>query len=71
LLLTPFSVSKEAPTLTISRSSRRLVESWLIHTSMKVLPPNAGFILDKKIGVNQPKRVENAQILIANTRTFV
>lgn len=27
-----------------------------------------GFILDKKIGVNQPKRVENAKILIANTR---
>jgi T-complex protein 1 subunit beta len=26
-----------------------------------------GFILDKKIGVNQPKRVENAKILIANT----
>lgn len=26
-----------------------------------------GFLLDKKIGVNQPKRVENAQILIANT----
>jgi T-complex protein 1 subunit beta len=27
-----------------------------------------GFILDKKIGVNQPKRIENAKILIANTR---
>ena len=26
-----------------------------------------GFILDKKPGVNQPKRVENAKILIANT----
>ncbi|XP_063931588.1 T-complex protein 1 subunit beta-like [Zophobas morio] len=26
-----------------------------------------GFILEKKIGVNQPKRVENARILIANT----
>ncbi|KAL5040626.1 T-complex protein 1 subunit beta, partial [Batrachochytrium dendrobatidis] len=26
-----------------------------------------GFILDKKIGVNQPKRNENAKILIANT----
>jgi T-complex protein 1 subunit beta len=26
-----------------------------------------GFILDKRIGVNQPKRVENATILIANT----
>lgn len=26
-----------------------------------------GFILDKKFGVNQPKRVENAKILVANT----
>ncbi|KAH6561553.1 hypothetical protein BASA62_009749 [Batrachochytrium salamandrivorans] len=26
-----------------------------------------GFILDKKIGVNQPKRIENAKILISNT----
>jgi len=26
-----------------------------------------GFLLDKTIGVNQPKRVENARILIANT----
>ncbi|RKO91757.1 chaperonin Cpn60/TCP-1 family, partial [Blyttiomyces helicus] len=26
-----------------------------------------GFILDKKIGVNQPKRMENAKILVANT----
>lgn len=26
-----------------------------------------GFILDKKFGVGQPKRVENARILIANT----
>ncbi|XP_023564573.1 T-complex protein 1 subunit beta-like, partial [Octodon degus] len=25
------------------------------------------FLLDKKIGVNQPKRIENAKILIANT----
>jgi T-complex protein 1 subunit beta len=24
-------------------------------------------LLDKKVGVNQPKRVENAKILIANT----
>ena len=27
----------------------------------------AGFLLDKKIGVNQPKRLENVNILIANT----
>lgn len=30
-----------------------------------LLPP--GFLLDKKIGVNQPKRMENVKILIANT----
>lgn len=29
--------------------------------------PLAGFLLDKKIGVNQPKRMENVKILIANT----
>ena len=38
---------------------------------MKVCPldifADAGFILDKKIGVNQPKRLEKAKILIANT----
>ena len=28
-----------------------------------------GFILDKKFGLNQSNRVENARILIANTRT--
>jgi T-complex protein 1 subunit beta len=26
-----------------------------------------GFILDKRIGVNQPKRLEKARILVANT----
>lgn len=26
-----------------------------------------GFLLDKKVGVNQPKRIENAKILVANT----
>jgi len=26
-----------------------------------------GFLLDKKVGVNQPKRIENARILVANT----
>jgi len=26
-----------------------------------------GFLLDKKVGVNQPKRIDNAKILIANT----
>ena len=28
---------------------------------------DSGFILDKKIGVNQPKRIEKAKILVANT----
>ena len=27
----------------------------------------SGFLLEKKVGVNQPKRLENARILIANT----
>ena len=27
----------------------------------------AGFLLEKKIGSNQPKRLENATILLANT----
>ena len=27
----------------------------------------AGYLLEKKVGVNQPKRMENARILIANT----
>lgn len=26
-----------------------------------------GFILDKRVGINQPKRLENAKILVANT----
>ena len=42
----------------IKKVGGRLDESYL----------SEGFILDKKIGVNQPKRVENAVILIANTR---
>ena len=28
---------------------------------------SAGFLLEKKIGVNQPKKIENARVLIANT----
>jgi len=43
---------------------------WIL-ISMKVallsLSLILGFILDKKIGVNQPKRLENAKILVANT----
>jgi hypothetical protein len=37
----------------------------VVHTI--VLCGNEGFLLDKKVGVNQPKRIENAKILIANT----
>lgn len=31
------------------------------------MPLSCRFILDKKIGVGQPKRIENAKILVANT----
>ncbi|RKP17674.1 hypothetical protein ROZALSC1DRAFT_30554 [Rozella allomycis CSF55] len=41
----------------IKKVGGRLVDSYL----------DEGFILNKKIGVNQPKRIENAKILIANT----
>ncbi|CDH53935.1 t-complex protein 1 subunit beta [Lichtheimia corymbifera JMRC:FSU:9682] len=41
----------------IKKPGGRLIDSYL----------DEGFILDKKIGVNCPKRVENAKILIANT----
>lgn len=41
----------------IKKHGGKLVDSYL----------DEGFILDKKIGVNQPKRIENAKILIANT----
>ena len=41
----------------IKKAGGRLTDSYL----------DDGFILDKKIGVNQPKRIENARILIANT----
>lgn len=41
----------------IKKSGGKLSESYL----------DEGFILDKKIGVNQPKRLEKAKILVANT----
>jgi len=41
----------------IKKPGGRMVDSFL----------DEGFILDKRIGVNQPKVVENAKILIANT----
>lgn len=44
----------------IKISGGKLVDSYL----------DEGFILAKRIGVNQPKRIENAKILIANTREW-
>lgn len=41
----------------IKKAGGKLSESYL----------DEGFILDKRIGVNQPKRLENAKILVANT----
>nr|CAG8452177.1 123_t:CDS:10 [Entrophospora candida] len=35
--------------------------------NIQIIKKAGGFILDKKIGVNQPKRIENAKILVANT----
>lgn len=45
----------------IKKAGGRMQDSYL----------DEGFILDKKFGVNQPKRIENATILVANTRMFV
>lgn len=42
----------------------------LVHSPMHTLQESfldEGFILDKRIGVGQPKRIENANILVANT----
>ncbi|RPA81728.1 T-complex protein 1 subunit beta [Ascobolus immersus RN42] len=41
----------------IKKPGGKLIDSYL----------DEGFILDKKIGVNQPKRLEKAKILVANT----
>lgn len=41
----------------IKKSGGRLEDSFL----------DEGFLLDKKPGLHQPKRIENAKILIANT----
>ncbi len=44
------------------------VKLTLSHTHiLTLLPTLPGFLLEKKVGVNQPKRLENARILIANT----
>lgn len=41
----------------IKKAGGSLADSWL----------EEGFILEKKLGVGQPKRIENARILVANT----
>ncbi|GAO47162.1 T-complex protein 1 beta subunit [Saitoella complicata NRRL Y-17804] len=41
----------------IKKVGGRMIDSYL----------DEGFILDKRIGVNQPKRMENVKILVANT----
>ena len=38
-----------------------------LKTVIRCLTAHIGFILDKSIGTNCPKRVENAKILISNT----
>ena len=40
---------------------------WLCFWEKLPYPFFVGFLLEKKIGVNQPKKIENARILIANT----
>ena len=37
------------------------------HFSLKIISFSSGFLLNKKVGMHQPQRVENAKILIANT----
>ena len=45
----------------IKKQGGKLTDSYL----------DEGFILDKKIGVNCPHRMENAKIMIANTRELL
>jgi T-complex protein 1 subunit beta len=53
----------------IKKVGGRLVDSYLAEGTLFLLRMLfiIGFILDKKIGVNQPKRLEKAKILVANT----
>jgi hypothetical protein len=43
----------------------RLLSYYMCRTGWLLLLP--GFLLDKRFGVGQPKRIENAKILVANT----
>lgn len=47
--------------------TRTLNTCTVLNPEVFYYPYIVGFLLDKKIGVNQPKRIENAKILIANT----
>jgi hypothetical protein len=41
---------------------------YIIFDESSTIPINVtGFLLEKKIGVGQPKRLENCKILVANT----
>ncbi|KAK2539578.1 Cct2 [Columba guinea] len=52
----------------IKKLGGSLADSYLDEDQvLQDLSVTTGFLLDKKIGVNQPKRIENAKILIANT----
>jgi T-complex protein 1 subunit beta len=52
----------------IKKVGGRLVDSYLDEgNTVCEISSDVGFILDKKIGVNQPKRLEKAKILVANT----
>jgi len=61
----------------IKKVGGKLTDSYLDEGEANALPGELlfsdfvtsvlGFILDKSLGVNSPKRLENANILIANT----
>ena len=44
-----------------------LEEGVAFHSFISFILFILGFLLEKKIGVNQPKRINDAKILIANT----
>lgn len=42
-------------------------KQWVHVDSSIVLSAHVGFLLEKRIGISMPKRLENCRILIANT----